>query len=180
MSDIRKEYLFKAVSYRYEKILVPTLKRIMKQEKSQPQEMTQNGILDRFGSDEVVVDSVQEDVAKQKEYEARLNAIKNIDLNAKPKTNAEKLRQFCKKALMQHHTDDYNGYVIEGVKSFLYATPDAKLSQMTRIIDELSPVAAFNSEIYSYSDFVKDAVRQDEQFRKQLAKRNKKPEKVLR
>ena len=38
ISDVRKEYLFKAVNYRYEKILVATLKRIMKQEKIQQKE----------------------------------------------------------------------------------------------------------------------------------------------
>ena len=181
VSDIRKEYLFKAVSYRYDNILYPALKRIMKQEKLQQQQeeqKSQNGILDRFGSDKVEADSVQEDIEKQKDYEARLEAIKNIDLNAKPKTNAEKLQQFCKKS-MEAHGEDYKDYVADGVKSFLLSTPSAKLEGMTKLIDYVAPVVAFDSEEYRYSEFVKDTIRQDKQFRKQLANRDKTPEEVL-
>ena len=124
---------------------------------------------------------VTEALAKQEEFfKARLDAIKNIDVEAKPKTNLEKLQRFCKKALMQHYTDDYRGYMIEGVKSFLLSTPNVKLEQMTKLIEVGAPVAAFDSEEYRYSEFVKDTIRQDKQFRKQLANRDKTPNEVLR
>ena len=124
---------------------------------------------------------VIEVLAKQEEFfKARLDAIKNIDVEAKPKNNLEKLQRFCKKALMQHYTDDYRGYMIEGVKSFLLTTPNVKLEQMTKLIEVVAPVVAFDSEKYRYSEFVKNTIRQDEQFRKQLANRDKTPKEVFR
>ena len=124
---------------------------------------------------------VTEVLAKQEEFfKARLDAIKNIDVEAKPKNNLEKLQRFCKKALMQHYTDDYRGYMIEGVKSFLLTTPNVKLEQMTKLIEVVAPVVAFDSEKYRYSEFVKNTIRQDEQFRKQLANRDKTPKEVFR
>ena len=150
-------------------------KQLQELVKNQP-----NGILDRFGSDKIEIQRVQEEINRQKEYDARLNAIRDVDLSVKPKTNAEKLQQFCKKALMQHYTDDYNGYMIEGVKSFLLSTPNVKLEQMTKLIEVVTPVVAFDSEKYRYSEFVKDTIRQDEQFRKLLANRGKTPKEILR
>jgi len=79
-----------------------------------------NGILDRFGSDKVEVQSIQEDAEKQKEYEARFEAIQNVDLSAKPKTNAEKLQQFCKRSI-QAHGEDYKGYVVDVCLQFCRA-----------------------------------------------------------
>ena len=148
-------------------------KQLQELVKNQP-----NGILDRFGSDKIEIQRVQEEIKRQKEYDARLNAIRDVDLSVKPQTNAERLRFFCKKSL-EAHGEGYEDYVAEGVKSFLLTTPSVKLEQMTKLIDAVAPVVAFDSEKYHYSEFLKDTIRQDKQFRKQLANRDKTPNEVL-
>ena len=141
----------------------------------QLQELTQNnqnGILERFGSDNVEVQSIHEDVEKQKECEARLNAIQNIDLNAKPKTNSEKLQQFCKRSI-QTHGEGYKDYVTDGVKLFLLTTPNVKLEQMTKLIDVVAPQSAYNSAEQKFSDRVKSEIEQDAKFQAKLGERDK-------
>jgi len=132
----------------------------------------QNGILDRFGSDKVEVQSVQEDAEKQKECDARFEAIQNVDLNAKPKTNAEKLQQYCKKSL-QTHGEGYKDYVTDGVKLFLLTTPNVKLEQMTKLIDAVAPQSAYNSAEQKFSDCVKSEIEQDTKFQTKLVERDK-------
>jgi len=112
----------------------------------------------------------KQDAEKQK----RISDIQNIDLNAKPKTNAAKLQQFCKKS-MEAHGENYKGYVVDGVKRFLLSTPNTKLEQMTKIIDAVAPAAVFDTKNNSYSDFVKDAVREDKKFQQYLGEVKNKP-----
>ena len=101
---------------------------------------------------------------KVEDYLQRIEAIRNIDVNAKPKTNAEKLQFFCKKA-MEAHSENY---VADGVKSFLLTTPSVKLEQMTKLIDYVAPDAVYNTQVNKYSDVVKEAVREDDVFRNRL------------
>ena len=98
----------------------------------------------------------------------RIAAIKSIDLNATPQTYAEKLQQFCKKS-MQAHDENYKGYVVDGVKRFLLSSPNAKLEQLTKLIDAVAPAAVFNTKNYNYSEFVKSAVRNDKNFATKLS-----------
>ena len=118
---------------------------------------------------------------KDAEKEDRIAAIKNIDVEAKPKTNAEKLQRFCKKA-MQSYDEDYLNYlpdyqkldiaygecVADGVKSFLLTTPNVKLEQLTKLIDYVAPDAVYSTQVNKYSDVVKKAVREDDVFRNRL------------
>jgi len=106
----------------------------------------------------------KQDAEKQK----RIDAIKNIDVNAKQQTNAEKLQRFCKKS-MEAHGENYKGYVVDGVKRFLISTPSTKLEQMTKLIDYVAPAAVFNTKNYNYSEFVKTAVRNDKNFATKLS-----------
>ena len=105
----------------------------------------------------------EKDALKQQ----RIDSIKNVDLSVKPKTNAEKLQFFCKKA-MEGKSANYKGYVVDGVKRFLLSTPSVKLEQMTKLIDAVAPAAVFNAKNYAYSDFVKSAVRNDKNFAAKL------------
>ena len=98
----------------------------------------------------------------------RIDAIRNIDVEAKPKTNLEKLQRFCKKS-MEAHGENYKGYMVDGVKMFLLATPSAKLDGMTKLIDAVAPAAVFNTKNNNYSEFVKSAVREDKKFQQYLA-----------
>jgi len=104
------------------------------------------------------------DAEKQK----RIDAIKNVDLSAKPKTNAEKFRQFCKKSLQTHGEKEKYYGVTDGVKLFLLTTPNVKLEQMTKLIDYVAPDAVYNLQGNKFSDIVKDAVREDKVFRDRL------------
>ena len=118
---------------------------------------------------------------KDAEKLQRIDAIKNIDVEAKPKTNAEKLQRFCKKA-MQSYDEDYLNYlpdyqkldiaygecVADGVKSFLLTTPNVKLEQLTKLIDYVAPDAVYSTQVNKYSDVVKKAVREDDVFRNRL------------
>ena len=121
---------------------------------------------------------------KDAEKENRIAAIRNIDLNAKPKTNAEKLQQFCKKAMQSYDADSYRRLdvvygkcVVDGVKSFLLTTPSVKLEQMTKLIDYVAPDAVYNTQVNKYSDVVKEAVREDDVFRNRLKIANTKKSK---
>ena len=110
----------------------------------------------------------EQDALKQQ----RIDSIKNVDLAVKPKTNAEKLQFFCRKS-MEGKSENYKGYMVDGVKRFLLSSPSVKLEQMTKLIDAVAPAAVFNTKNYAYSEFVKSSIRNDKNFRDKLAQVNK-------
>jgi len=123
---------------------------------------------------ELLQQQVNEQTEKQKEYEARFNAIQNVDLNATLKTNAGKLQQFCKRSL-QAHGEGYKDYVVDGVKMFLLTFPSAKLERMGNVIDAVAPEAVYNTEWSKFSDSVKSAIEQDVKFQKHSTQGNDTP-----
>ena len=123
----------------------------------------------------------QKKIAMRRKFQARFEAIQNVDLFAKPKTNAEKLRQCCKKAATLYIDDWESGkrpqitedYMVGGVELFLLSTPNAKLEQMTKLIDAVAPMAVFNSQDKKYSERLKEKVRNDKKFQAKLVAGNK-------
>ena len=114
--------------------------------------------------------AIQEKFSQQTEYRKRLMAIFKIDLNVKPKNNAEKLQQFIKKAAKSAgYSPSEVGSIRDGVELFLLNSPSVKLEQMTKLIDAVAPPAAFNSAELKFSDRVKKAIRQDKKFLAKLA-----------
>ena len=110
-------------------------------------------------------EAVLDSIAKQEEFDKRYYAIRNIDVYAKPKTNAEKLQQFCKMAMAKEFD-----YVKEGVKMFLLATPNVKLEQMTKLIDAVAPTAVYYKD---YAKKLKASIKNDIEFQKKLAAKKK-------
>jgi len=110
-------------------------------------------------------EKILDTIAKQEEFDRRYYAILNIDLDKKPKTNLEKLQQFCKKARMK----DFD-YVVGGVKMFLLDSPNVKLEQMGKLIDAVAPDAVYNKQ---YTEILKMRVRNNKEFQAKLADNKK-------
>ena len=123
--------------------------------------------------------AIQEKLAQHKEFWARSKTIVKVDLKAKPKTNAEKLQQCIKKAQDAYLNskkvvkNPARYITAEGVKMFLLATPSVKLEQMTKLIDYVAPMSAFDSAERKFSERVKEAVRQDAKFQAKFAANKK-------
>jgi len=102
--------------------------------------------------------AILDTIAKHDEYGKRLMEIFKVDLSTKPKTNAEKLRQFIKKAAKSGgYSPSEVGSTRDGVELFLLSTPNVKLEQMTKLIDYVAPQAVYNSAERKFSDRVKKA-----------------------
>ena len=124
--------------------------------------MTAKKILRGKEAEKAILDAIE----KETEFFERYYAIEfGVDLNAKPKTNAEKLQQFCKKS-MDAHGEGYKGYMVDGVKRFLLATPNVKLEQMTKLIDAVAPAAVYDKQ---YTEKLKSSIRNDKEFQAKLA-----------